>query len=108
MIDTISLSSAAVNALQAGLANGPAGAAASAGTGVSETPFAGVLQGALAEMKKLEKDATSKVDGLLRGTGVDVHSAMIATERSDLAFEAALALRGKAVAAYEQLNSMQF
>jgi flagellar hook-basal body complex protein FliE len=108
MIDTISLSSAALNALQAGSASGPASFSASGASGVSEAPFAGVLQGALAEMGKLEKDATSKVNGLLRGTGVDVHAAMIATERSDLAFEAALALRGKAVSAYEQLNSMQF
>jgi flagellar hook-basal body complex protein FliE len=33
---------------------------------------------------------------------------MISTERADLAFELALAVRNKAVAAYQQLNSMQF
>ena len=78
------------------------------GQGVEGTPFAGVLQDALQQIGKLENDATSKVDGLLRGTGVDVHAAMIATERSDLAFEMALALRSRAISAYEQLNAMQF
>jgi flagellar hook-basal body complex protein FliE len=114
MIDSVAISSAAAAAFEksaaAGSANltgaGSAGVATNAG--VSETPFAGVLQEALQQIGKLQNDATTKVDGLLRGTGVDVHAAMLATERSDLAFEMTLALRSKAVSAYEQLNSMQF
>lgn len=67
-----------------------------------------MLEHAIQKMGQLESNAAAKVDGVLSGTGVDVHAAMIATERSDLAFEMALAVRSKAVAAYEQLNSMQF
>lgn len=108
MIDSIALSSAATAAFQKSMAAGSTTLTATSNTVSSETPFANVLQGALQQIGKLENDATAKVDGLLRGTGVDVHEAMISTERSDLAFEMTLALRSKAVSAYEQLNSMQF
>jgi flagellar hook-basal body complex protein FliE len=108
MVDSIALSSAATAAFEKSAAAGSSGLTAAANTLGGETPFANVLQGALQQMGKLENDATAKVDGLLRGTGVDVHEAMISTERSDLAFEMTLALRSKAVSAYEQLNSMQF
>ncbi len=42
------------------------------------------------------------------GSGVDVHTAMIATQKSDMAFELALQVRNKAVGAYQQMMSMQF
>lgn len=84
------------------------GTVQNAGGNSGEAPFSGALKSAIEQMNSLEQEATTKVDGLLRGNGVDVHAAMIATQRSDLAFEMALAVRNKAVAAYEQLNSMQF
>lgn len=84
------------------------GRTAASGAASGDTPFSGALKNAIQQMNSLEQDATNKVDGLLRGNGVDVHAAMLATQRSDLAFEMALAVRNKAVAAYEQLNSMQF
>jgi flagellar hook-basal body complex protein FliE len=40
--------------------------------------------------------------------GVDIHDAMIATEKADMAFELALQVRNKAVGAYQQMMSMQF
>lgn len=102
-MNPVALSSIATAALQnGGTAVGTTAQAA------PETPFAGVLKQAFQQMQQLEADAAQKVDGLLRGTGVDVHAAMIAEERSDLAFETVLAVRGKAVSAYEQLSSMQF
>jgi flagellar hook-basal body complex protein FliE len=60
------------------------------------------------QMGKLEQDASDKVSGLLSGNGVDVHTAMIATQKSDLAYQLTLAVRNKAVDAYTQLNTMQF
>jgi len=45
---------------------------------------------------------------LLNGTGVEVHDAMIATQKSDMAFELALQVRNKAVGAYQQMMAMQF
>jgi flagellar hook-basal body complex protein FliE len=48
------------------------------------------------------------VTGMLAGDGVDIHDAMIATQKADMAFELALAVRNKAVAAYQQVMGMQF
>jgi flagellar hook-basal body complex protein FliE len=48
------------------------------------------------------------VAGLMTGSGVDVHQAMIATQKADMAFELALAVRNKAVQAYQQVIGMQF
>lgn len=72
------------------------------------TPFAGVMRDAIAKTQALDTQATHAVSGLLSGQGVDVHAALIATEKSDLAFEMMLSLRNKAVGAYQQLMGMQF
>jgi flagellar hook-basal body complex protein FliE len=48
------------------------------------------------------------VDGLMSGSGVDVHQAMIATQKASMAFELALAVRNKAVQAYQSVIGMQF
>jgi flagellar hook-basal body complex protein FliE len=107
MIDSVALSTVAKSAFEDSM-GGPSAVNSNASTGVSETPFASVLQGAMEQMGKLEQDASDKVSGLLSGNGVDVHTAMIATQKSDLAYQLTLAVRNKAVDAYTQLNSMQF
>ena len=71
-------------------------------------PFAGVMRDAIARTQALDTQASNAVTGLLSGQGVDVHTAMIATEKSDLAFEMMLSLRNKAIGAYQQLMGMQF
>jgi len=71
-------------------------------------PFAGLLKSAIGGVQGLENQAAGKVEGLMTGQGVDVHQAMIATEKADLSFEMALAVRNKAVAAYQQVMQMQF
>ncbi|MGA8531106.1 MAG: flagellar hook-basal body complex protein FliE [Acidobacteriaceae bacterium] len=81
---------------------------ASAGAPHSAAPFGDVFQNAVAGVDGLEQQATTAVQGLLQGTGVDVHDAMIATQKADMAFELALAVRNKAVAAYQQVMGMQF
>ena len=72
------------------------------------TPFAGLLQDAISKTQQLETNAANTVTGLLSGQGVDVHTAMIATEKANLGFEMMVAFRNKAVAAYQQLMGMQF
>ena len=59
-------------------------------------------------MNALDEQASTAVNGLLEGSGVDVHEAMIATQKANMSFELALAVRGKAVAAYQQVMGMQF
>jgi flagellar hook-basal body complex protein FliE len=79
----------------------------SAGSG-GAAPFGDLLKSAVSGIDGLEQQASTAVEGLLRGTGVDVHDAMIATQKADMSFELALALRNKAVAAYQQVMGMQF
>jgi flagellar hook-basal body complex protein FliE len=78
------------------------------GAGPGEAPFSSLLKDAVANVQSLEDQASSTVQGLMNGSGVDVHQAMIATEKSEMAFEMTLAVRNKAVAAYQQLMQMQF
>jgi flagellar hook-basal body complex protein FliE len=67
-----------------------------------------VLQSLMDQTSTLDQKAKTAVTGLLNGTGVDVHEAMIATQKSDMAFELALQVRNKAVGAYQQMMAMQF
>jgi flagellar hook-basal body complex protein FliE len=76
--------------------------------GQPATPFGGVFQSLVAQTTSLDQQAQKAVTGLLNGSGVEVHEAMIATQKSDMAFELALQVRNKAVGAYQQMMSMQF
>jgi flagellar hook-basal body complex protein FliE len=71
-------------------------------------PFADLLTNAVGDVSRLENEAQNVVSGLMTGSGVDVHQAMIATEKASMAFELSLAVRNKAVQAYQQVMSMQF
>jgi flagellar hook-basal body complex protein FliE len=77
-------------------------------SGAAAAPFSDLLTDAVGQVNQLEKQARIVVTGLMTGTGVDVHRAMIATQRADMAFELALAVRNKAVQAYQQVMGMQF
>ncbi len=72
------------------------------------TPFADLVQNAVGEVNQLDQQAHAAVTGLMTGSGVDVHQAMIATEKADMAFELTLSVRNKAVQAYQSMMSMQF
>ncbi len=91
-------------------AGGTGGAATAMGGGAAGggAPFGDLLKNAIAGVDGLEQQASTAVEGLLRGNGVDVHDAMIATQKADMSFELALAVRNKAVAAYQQVMGMQF
>lgn len=85
------------------------GALSQAGNSAAgQTPFSELLKNAIGSVRKLESQAAGAVEGLMTGQGVDVHQAMIATEKANMSFDMALAVRGKAVAAYQQIMQMQF
>ena len=84
-----------------------AGVATSAGSTVG-VPFAGMLQTMIQQTSALDQKASQAVTGLLNGSGVEIHDAMIATQKADMAFELALQVRNKAVGAYQQMMGMQF
>jgi flagellar hook-basal body complex protein FliE len=71
-------------------------------------PFGDLLKETVDQVNHLEKDAHLAVAGLMNGTGVDVHQAMIASEKESMAFEMVLAVRNKAVQSYQSVMSMQF
>ena len=71
-------------------------------------PFADLISDAVGQVSQLEEQANAAVSGLMTGSGVDVHQAMIATEKANMAFELALAVRNKAVQAYQSVMGMQF
>jgi flagellar hook-basal body complex protein FliE len=82
--------------------------AASSTTGTAATPFSGLFSEALGQVSALENQARTAVEGLMIGSGVDIHQAMIASEKANMAFELALAVRNKAVQAYQSVMGMQF
>lgn len=92
----------------AGAASGLTGTAAATSGAGAETPFSGIFQSMVKQTSALDAKASQEVTGLMSGQGVDIHDAMIATEKADLAFELALEVRNKAVGAYQQMMSMQF
>jgi len=71
-------------------------------------PFSDLLTDAVGQVNQLEGQAATAVTGLMTGSGVDVHQAMIATQKASMAFELTLAVRNKAVQAYQSVIGMQF
>jgi flagellar hook-basal body complex protein FliE len=92
----------------ASLTSGLPSAVSNATPQSSSTPFGDLMNDAVGSVNNLETQAKGAVDGLMSGTGVDVHQAMIATQKADMAFEMVLAVRNKAVAAYQSVMGMQF
>jgi len=93
--------------------SGASGAGASALNSSSSSsgvpaPFADLFTDAVGQVNHLDDQARATVDGLMTGRGVDVHQAMISTEKADMAFELTLAVRNKAVQAYQTVIGMQF
>ena len=84
------------------------GLAATTGTEAAATPFSDLFSDAVGQVNQLETTARQTIDGLMSGSGVDVHQAMIATEKVSMAFEMALSVRNKAVQAYQSVMGMQF
>jgi flagellar hook-basal body complex protein FliE len=108
---------AELNAIAGVASGGPAsGVAGLAGMGLTGAgkaeaagaPFADLLTDAVGDVSRLEHQAQRAMEGLMTGSGVDVHQAMIATQKASMAFELSLAVRNKAIQAYQQVMSMQF
>lgn len=106
MVSALSgIGSAVTGAASALTGTGAANSATSSGAAI---PFSGILQSMMEQTSQLDAKASQAVTGLLSGQGVEIHDAMIATEKADMAFELALQVRNKAVGAYQQMMGMQF
>jgi flagellar hook-basal body complex protein FliE len=109
MLPMMNAISAAVPALtsMAGSA-APLAMPSTASQSAGPAPFADLLTDAVGQVNQLRDQADVAVTGLMSGTGVDVHQAMIATQKASMAFELTLAVRNKAVQAYQSVIGMQF
>lgn len=93
----------------AGFGIGPGiGSVSGLGATAATTPFADLTTESVRQVDKLERSARSSIEGLISGKGVDVHEAMIATEKAEMGFEMVISVRDKALAAYQQVMGMQF
>ncbi|HTR48872.1 MAG TPA: flagellar hook-basal body complex protein FliE [Verrucomicrobiae bacterium] len=70
--------------------------------------FLDTLRNAVGQVKDLQSQADTQVASLLSGDGQDVHSAMIAVEKANLAFELMLQVRNKIVSAYQEVSKIPF
>jgi flagellar hook-basal body complex protein FliE len=82
--------------------------ASQTGQTAASSPFADLITDAVGQVNQLEQQAQTAVTGLMTGSGVDVHQAMIATQKADMAFELVLAVHNKAIQAYQSVMGMQF
>ncbi len=98
------VSTEVANSAVSGLAN----AAQPGGNAGTSAPFADLFSSAVGQIGQLEDQARIAVDRMMAGSGVDVHQAMVATQKASMAFELALAVRNKAVQAYQSVMGMQF
>jgi len=76
--------------------------------GSAEGEFYETLRGAMDQVNQLQNTAQEKVGAMLKGSGMDVHSAMIAVEQADLSFQLMMQVRNKIVQAYQEVSRMQF
>ena len=108
MLTPISPLTISTQTLQGLAGAGTPTAASAANSGTAPAPFSDLLTDAVGQVNQLETQAHAAVTGLMTGSGVDVHEAMIATQKANMAFELALAVRNKAVQAYQSVIGMQF
>jgi flagellar hook-basal body complex protein FliE len=97
-----------LNSIAAGLNDSLTSVDAPARAGNNASPFGNILKDAIGQVGTLEDQARNAAVGLMRGDGVDVHQAVIAEQKVQMAFELALSVRNKAVQAYQSVMGMQF
>lgn len=78
--------------------------AAETAKGPGKLDFSDMLGKAIKEVDSLQKDANEKIEGVtIGGEGVNTHTAMIALEKADVAFQLMSAVRTKIIRAYEEV-----
>ena len=77
---------------------------ASRGGSGGQAPFEGVLADSLSKVQALQDDVRQKTRGLALGEDVELHDVLIATGKSEVAFNLLLEVRNKLVDAWEKLS----
>lgn len=73
----------------------------------SGSSFANVLSDALEEYRQMDNEGDFASLDLLSGNTDDLSSALISTEKSEIALNFTVAVRDKAVEAYKEIMNMQ-
>jgi flagellar hook-basal body complex protein FliE len=74
----------------------------------NEGGIAGSFENVLKEVNDLQTQANQQIEGLtLQKEGITPHTAMVALEKADVAFQLMSAIRGKIVRAYEEVMRTQ-
>jgi flagellar hook-basal body complex protein FliE len=87
---------AAIAAPAAGASTAPAGG----------TSFADVLKNSIAEVNRMQQDASQAVEDLATGKAENVTGVMTAMAKSDLAFNTLLTIRAKLMDAYNEIKNI--
>lgn len=90
------------------ISGGTGASTVSTQTGGEGSDFLTTLRGAVDQVNQLQSEASMKVSTMLSGNGQDVHSAMIAVQKADLAFELMVEMRNKIVSAYQEISRIPF
>lgn len=69
--------------------------------------FREVLSDAISEVQRLQTEADATIKKLVSGEITDAAEAMVAVEKADIAFQTMMTVRGKVMAAYEEIMRMQ-
>lgn len=86
----------------------PAGIPAERKTGPEGgASFKDVLQGLVAQVDSLQKDADTSIRGLIAGQETDVHNVAIKMEEASVAFDLMMEVRNKLLEAYQEISRMQ-
>jgi flagellar hook-basal body complex protein FliE len=76
--------------------------------GTASSSFGDMLSNALKEVNDLQNVADNQIEGLtLKEDGVTPHSAMLALEKADIAFQLMSSIRSKIIRAYEEVIRTQ-
>ncbi|MGD1096152.1 MAG: flagellar hook-basal body complex protein FliE [Bryobacteraceae bacterium] len=68
--------------------------------------FSDVLSSAINEVEGAHNAANESVQRFLSGEGEDLHSTILASQRSDLEFQMFMQVRNKVVSAYQEIMKM--
>lgn len=72
-----------------------------------EEGFGRILNEALGNISRLDKDANRSIGELLEGKA-DIHEVMVAMQKADLSMRLLLTVRNKVIEAYKEIMHMQF
>lgn len=91
-------------------ANRPLPEAAGKATGRTEAgrTFADLLEDAIHEANRLQKDSDDQIGKLLAGEETDLHTVLIAMQKAQISFQLLMQVRNKIVEAYQEISRMQF